>query len=204
MWESPMTPSIQPEHMVPQRMGGVSRTWCDYFYEAREDDLQDMNNSGMKIGNFLVQMPCHQKPLPDYMIQLFSPDSLGITNVAVGHYQNPMLPPLVVAGDNAQERLDTICYHLQEKLTPCKSADSLIATAYFWHFKCMKKLLRMVACTHPARVFESWQSWQRCKAFYDPADWACYCERFANLRCIIRTVSRQVGGLQLPNTPNVV
>ena len=172
--------------MTPTKMGAISQTWCDYFYEARDSALERMKDNGLKVGNFLVQMQRHGETFPAHMIQLFTADSLGIDADTALHYQNPISSPLVVVGDSTKEPIASICQQLEQELKQCESADSFVTALYFWQYKCMLGLLRMGSLMFPTSDFESWQ---KCKEFHDPANWDCYCDRFANLRCIVRTVA---------------
>jgi hypothetical protein len=191
----PMTSSIQAERMRAARfdMGRISQTWCDYFREGNESALERLKNKGFKIGSVFLRMPRPDRSLPAYMIQLFSPESMGLNDDLALSYVNPILTPWVVVGDNTKESTDVVSKLLQDDIHSCESHDSLVTALYYWHYACMGELIRMASMKHPTvRDGGSLESWQKGKEFYDPAKWDCYCDPFPNLRCIVRTVAERV------------
>jgi hypothetical protein len=185
----PMTSSFQPERLTRTNMGTVSQTWCDYFHEAKERDLDELRAKDINIGNFLIWKyrdgSQYQKPLPDDVIQVCSRHSLDINNSF--HFDNPIVQPLVLAEN---ERDATRAWNSHWGLLPkCDDVDSLVAALYFWQYKCMEGLLNTATFIFP----NSAQRWHKCKKFYEPSNWQPYCTRFAKLHCVIRNVYERIG-----------
>ena len=54
MFGKPLTSDIGAERMARTRMGAASETWCEYFFEAKDHDLNQLKANGINIGDLLM------------------------------------------------------------------------------------------------------------------------------------------------------
>ena len=48
----PMTPDIKAEQVIGTKMGAASGTWCEYFFEAKDSEMNDFETENRRKSIF--------------------------------------------------------------------------------------------------------------------------------------------------------